>query len=244
MRTIYDVPDEVDDELSVPQGGPLPAGWKMLEKRVKERGEYCHDRGLGHWHKNGMRAVHTRDGVVAMKSWVDFSGTIPVRLQVYGGDIVDPEARDVPGGELYAVEPKIVEQTIGLSIHFDCKKVAGPSMPLKESNFHKKQKKQLFSHASAGACCFLLLHFNRRVLATKSDPARTWAIPIHPDHPFWMDYLRGHHGMLSRGAAESIGVSVKWDTVGAQRTPRPDILTAVQDLQALGLPVDERQAPF
>ena len=214
------VPDEVEERLAVPQGQGREAGWKLLEKLVKDRGESVFKLGQGHWQKNGLRAVHTGDGVVAMKSWVDFSGTIPVQVQEW--------RRREPGCSPYA---KTI--TVGHSIHFDCKKVAGASMPLKASNFHSKQKRQMMSHASSGATCFLLVHFNARELKTRDEPAATWAVPIYPGHEFWEANNAGEVMMLSRSAAETHGVAVEWNKVGKDRTYRPDILKAVTELREM-----------
>lgn len=219
----HKIPEAVEAELKIPQGQKERAGWKTFEERVKERAADALKEGTAHWQKNGKIAVQMgandcRPG----KSWVDFTGTIKVEAGIHSK-----------------------YSRLGVAFHFDTKKVALASMELKEDHFRGKQKRQLMKHARVGAVCFLLIHFNHRKLRTKEDQAATWAVPVHPDHEFWVKHERGLVSSLSRENAEKYGVSVEWTKLKGQKTFRPDIVTAVKKLIELPIPkYKEGPAPW
>lgn len=206
---------------------PDDIGWKEFEKVVRDRGEWEHKNGNGIWKKNQMNAVHTGDGVIARPGWVDFSGTIPF---LYDFNMGEGRTEQIP---------------LPHPIHFDTKRVAGSSMPLNEDHFTRKQKKQLLAHAHYGATCFLLVHFCRRDLSTKTDIAQTIAMPVHPDHEFWEMVSRGQVSSLSRENATKYGYELEWTKAGTTRTFRPDIITAVKTLKEREIPLfKEGEAPW
>lgn len=210
---------------------------KEFEAIVKERGELEHKNGAAIWKKNGrtarMSGAPGTGQMSAVPAYVDFSGTVPLQCFTPTGDV------DAGGALTFD------EETVGLAIHFDCKVCSQASLSLQSDHFSNKQKRQLLDHASYGAVCFLLIHFNARELATKSDPAVTVAMPLHPDHTFWRDVLDDRIATLSRATAFEYGVVVKWDAPGRTLKERPDVLAAVHTLRAMEIPArEETEAPW
>ena len=75
------------------------------------------------------------------------------------------------------------------------------------------------------------MHFNQRVLKTKTDPAFTVAFPIKHSM-FWDDFDAGSVKKITRAAAQEYGVEVQWDTASERsKKETPNIMKAVTDLR-------------
>lgn len=210
---------------------PNKLDWKEFEELVKDRGQYEDKSGNAVWRKNGrlarMAGAPGSGQVTSVPSFVDFSGTVPLELPVYEQGV------------------HVGDYAVGQAIHFDCKVCSQASMSLQPDHFSRKQKRQLTRHAVHNATCFLLIHFNERELRTKHDIAETIAMPVHPEHPFWLDVADNLTTSLNREVAREYGVAVSWDVPGKTRTLRPDVLSAVKQLhekQQLGFPERKQRA--
>ena len=124
----------------------------------------------------------------------------------------------------------------GVSVRFDCKTVSGSSFSINDDHFGAGQKSELLSHASVGAVCFLLIHYNARTIKSRSFLPLTVAVPVHPGHLFWQGVAVGKTSSLNLETAFRIGVVIRWVIYGRERTYRPDVLTAVESIRQLPLP--------
>ena len=120
----------------------------------------------------------------------------------------------------------------GRQFVFDCKLCNQASFPLdKDSKSQSKQHRHMRTRARFGAVCFYLIHFPPRELKTKTDPAATWAFPVNDGH-FWQAFDRNEVKRITRADCEQYAELVNWDCGDRGRTPRPDILSAVERLAA------------
>jgi hypothetical protein len=122
----------------------------------------------------------------------------------------------------------------GWQFIFDAKACSQASYDLSGSTHKsfKHQLKHMRRRAKFGAVCFVLIHFNRRVLKTKSDPALTVAFPIY-ESPFWLAYDAGDVKRVNRNEAVDMGgVEVEWN-IPSNRSRRetPDVFAAVLELR-------------
>ena len=83
---------------------------------------------------------------------------------------------------------------------------------------------------------FLTLHFTPRELKTRTEPAQTWAFPVHGDHPLWVAFDRAETKRITRADCEEYAELIEWNCLPGGRTPRPDILSAI-------LRLADRQSP-
>lgn len=189
----------------------LAAGERMtgkeLEAIVKERLSKELELGTCHITRYGVQVSRVGDGaadLIVMQSLPDFEGI-------------------VPGGR----------QTI-----FDCKACSQASFDLTEyrtetGGARERQLRHMIDRAKLGAVCFFLIHWNRRQLATKTEPAVTYAFPIHPELIFWRDFYAGERKKITRQDCEWIGFEVAWNARDREHKPRPDVLAAVHTLGKL-----------
>lgn len=88
-----------------------------------------------------------------------------------------------------------------------------------EKAIKEHQLKHLFTRAKFGALCFVMLHFNARQLTSKTTPPRTFAVPVHPDLPFWEAWRRGEIKAASWNILENYETpEVKWSPCGPRGT--------------------------
>jgi len=95
-----------------------------------------------------------------------------------------------------------------------------------------RQLTHMYERASHGCPCFFLIHWNTRDLSKKTIPAATWAFPVHRENLFWEAFDSGMERRIKLEHCRTHGVMVPWVTIGAERTPRPDIMGAVLGVQS------------
>ncbi len=119
----------------------------------------------------------------------------------------------------------------GRQIIIEAKVCSQASYPIHQAGKkHPKQFDHMLRRAEFGALCFLLLHFNPRTLKTKSDPAVTYAIRVHPDMHFWREYEAAERISLDRNDAALNGDVVPWNTYSERATKlTPDISTLIHN---------------
>lgn len=120
---------------------------------------------------------------------------------------------------------------LGRQFVFDAKVCSQASFPLDDDKFKRRQLRHLVTRDRFGAIAFLLLHFPMRQLKTKTDEAATWAFPVSADHPVWRAFDAGEVKRLTREACEEYAVRVPWNLLPGGRTDRPDVLSAVKELE-------------
>ena len=99
---------------------------------------------------------------------------------------------------------------------FDCKVVSGSSYPLSGGTHKsfKHQYKYMREHQRFGAIAFVLMHFNPRVMKTKTEDAFTVLIPIEDKEP-WASFDTSERHAISRHDAILYGLPVEWDLAGS-----------------------------
>lgn len=116
----------------------------------------------------------------------------------------------------------------GRELIAECKVSSSNTLDFTQSKAKAKQIEHMILRANFGAACYLLVHFNERRLKTRTDPAATYAVPVHERHPFWGGYLRKEEKNLTRQQAELYGVPIEWNLWSPQATkPTPDISALV-----------------
>ena len=116
----------------------------------------------------------------------------------------------------------------GREFVFDCKVCSQASYDL-SGGTHKSfahQLKYMRKRAKFGATCFILMHFNERILKTRSDPSFTVLFPIG-ETAFWLGYDEGSQKNITRTEAELYGIAVSWDSPGKKRKLSPNLYAAL-----------------
>lgn len=115
---------------------------------------------------------------------------------------------------------------------FDCKVCSSASFAL--SSYRQdtraakyRQLKHMRDRAKFNVGCFFLIHWNARVMKTRSEPPETFVFPIE-DNGFWEEYDAARCLSITREDCDRWGVAVPWNILGRARTYRPDFWPAVQ----------------
>lgn len=119
---------------------------------------------------------------------------------------------------------------IGRQFVTDAKVVADGHMNL--AKYSETQTKFLLERAAAGATCFYLILFERRVLKRSTRECVTYAFPVC-ENPFWSAVESGDRSTIGIPDCETFGVVVPHSVIGRDRTPRPDILGAITRLMEI-----------
>jgi penicillin-binding protein-related factor A (putative recombinase) len=186
----------------------VPLTGKQFEEIVVYRLNQYRAEKFGSFHRPGVHAVtqdRFNDGTVRarlLQSLPDFQG-------VFG----NPQREAV----------------------FDCKVCSQASFDLNKYRLDTKgprsrQLKFMYERAEFGSLCFFLIHWNERKLKTKTVEAATYAMPVRPDLDFWRAFEIGEEKSLMRSQAEEYGVRVQWVVEGMERSPRPDLRSALLTL--------------
>lgn len=189
-----------------------------FEDICDKRAQKYHDAGMAHTKRYGVQAVKKRAfDPITRKPKFD---TVTKR-PVYDWQILQskPDFEGVVMG--------------GRQFVFDCKVVSGSSFGLSEYRHdakgpHRRQLSFMYERARFGAKCFFLIHWNARELATKAEPAITFAFPVHPRMQFWEAFEAGEKRSINRMDCVEHGRHVPWTLFGERdRTLQPDFLAAV-----------------
>lgn len=170
-----------------------------FEQIVDSRCKKYHENREAHVKRYGVQAVRNKEEWKIIQSKPDFEGVI------FGG----------------------------YQFVFDCKVVSGASFSLDKYRDDVKaarhrQLNHMFDRSQYGVKCFFLIHWNARKLATKAEPAITWAFPVHPRMPFWIDFLSGEARSITRRHCEKFGRHIPWTLYGERdRIMQPDVLAAL-----------------
>lgn len=115
----------------------------------------------------------------------------------------------------------------GRQFMMDAKVTSSASFSL-HSYLTARQLSHMLNRADYGAICFLLIHFNERVLKRSTNLAATYAFPIHRNHTFWQECDCGEVKSIGKLDCLEYGVEVVWWMPDRCRTARPDLLSAVR----------------
>ena len=81
-----------------------------------------------------------------------------------------------------------------------------------------RQLRHMRKRSRFGAVCGFLMHWNERVLVTKTEPAITFWFPVQHDSPYWGHVDSGEIKSLTREECRSMGVEIPWQIHGQDRT--------------------------
>jgi len=187
-----------------------------MRLKAKEFEEHCLERMR--FEEGRGRGTMSRYGVMA---WIEVQST---------GVTWNPQ-KSLPDFE--GVLPPLGRQFI-----CDCKVCSKSHVKLADDHVSELQVRHMLRRSRFGVVCFLLIHWNERVLVTKSDPAETFAFPVYDQHPFWLAFLADEgKRTINREDCRRYGVPVDWNLATERsRIPRPDILAAVWRLLEKELP--------
>lgn len=167
------------------------------------------------WLKQERLMAVDKPGVFAIPVRRFADGTVQARLIAslpdYQGVFMTPQVEVV-------FDAKVCSQS-----SFDLSKYR-----IEQRKARSRQLRFMYERASFGSACFFLIHWNRRVLKTKADPAVTYAFPVRENHPFWQAFETGSEKSIKRSHCETYAVEVGWTCNGQERIKRPDILRAAQ----------------
>lgn len=120
----------------------------------------------------------------------------------------------------------------GRQFCFDCKVCSASKFDLQNYQQRRANQKRQLDHmllrSEYGAICFFLIHFNERVLKTKTDPRMTVAIPVHGESTLWREFDCAERSSISRQEAAEQGNHVEWIKHGRSgRKLRPDVISCI-----------------
>ena len=105
-----------------------------------------------------------------------------------------------------------------------CSQASFPLNPYTEKKNKAKQIKHMRKRWRFGCTCGLLMHWNERVLKTRTDKPVTWWFPVD-DGDFWQGFDSGETKSITREACFALGYEVHWHMPGRTRTAVPDLLS-------------------
>lgn len=183
--------------------------WKELERLVEERFGYYHENRLAHIKRYGVQAYGSTNasggaGWTPIRSFPDYDGVL------------------FPHGRQIVFDAKVSSEA---SFYLSNYKWLGA-----DSKPYARQLRHMLQRADAGCLCAFLIHFNARSLKSSEQAAVTWLFPVHPSLRFWESFLEGEVSSISRADCDRLGIQVVWNRLGLDRTLRPDVLMAFQEL--------------
>lgn len=143
------------------------------------------------------------------------------------------------GGKLTAIPSKPdFEGTRADGRHFiiEAKANSQSSFQLYPTVIKARQVKHMLKRSRFGSKCFLIIHFNQRILKNAVQPAFTVAIPVNDDDPRWQRYVEAceaakrekrkvePQGSINRDEAQDMGRLVIWKIPERCRTATPDLM--------------------
>ena len=103
----------------------------------------------------------------------------------------------------------------------EAKSCSAASFPLHDDKFKERQYRHMKRRSKYGVPCFLIVHFNQRILKTKTVPAMTISIRVDPGMQLWKDFEAGLVKSISPELALENGSVVEWKTPKGCRKALP-----------------------
>lgn len=123
----------------------------------------------------------------------------------------------------------------GRQFIIEAKVCSGPSFPMQKSSLKPRQVAHMLTRSRFGVPCFLVIHFNERILKNAIYPGITVAVPVNDSSPIWQRYLDVHdeakrtgnppksQAALGRDAAQDMGPLIPWRVGKGCRKALPDL---------------------
>ena len=125
----------------------------------------------------------------------------------------------------------------GRQFIFEAKVCSGASFPMSKDKIKPRQVSHLLTRSKFNVPCFLVIHWNARILKRSKVEAITVAIPVTPDDPRWQRFIDAYakakreksavepQGSISLEESLSIGNVVPWQVPKGCRKATPDLLS-------------------
>jgi hypothetical protein len=146
------------------------------------------------------------------------------------------------GGEIRAVPSKPdFEGTRADGRHYiiEAKVDSKATFEMEPKKIKPRQIKHLLKRSRFGSKCFLLLHWNERILKKSHDQAFTVAIPVNDDEPRWQKFLDAYaeskrtkqpmaiQDRISRPESEVMGRVIDWIIPEGCRKATPNLIPII-----------------
>lgn len=166
-----------------------------------------------------------------------------VECSVFGGKTVPIESK--PDFEGITV--------LGRQFIIEAKANSQASFQMYPTVIKAKQVKHMLTRSRFNAWCFLVIHFNERILKNAVQPAFTSAIPVNDENPRWQRYVDAcaawkrekrtnpeaklePQGSITRDEAQETGTLILWRVPDRCRKALPDIARLIMPDTSLQAP--------
>lgn len=118
----------------------------------------------------------------------------------------------------------------GRTVVIEAKVVTGSAFELRDEKFKRRQLTHLLERAEMGAVSAIAIHYNEVRLVKTVHGAGTVLFPVHPQHPFWVEYANNSDSKrsINRDDCHEWAVSVRWVIPPRGSIARPDLLRAIK----------------
>lgn len=171
---------------------PTKLTGKGFEKLISKEAARLLKQDVADIGKYGVQCTHLGDKVIPMASLPDFEGVV---------------------------------RCIDKQVIFDAKVCSQSSFslnPYTENKNKAKQIKHMLKRSRFGCRCGLLMHWNERVLKTRTDHPITYWFPVEAGF-FWRTFASGEKKSITREDCSMYGFQVYWHKPGRTKTAVPDI---------------------
>jgi hypothetical protein len=105
-----------------------------------------------------------------------------------------------------------------------------------------KQINHMIERARFGSLCYLMVHFTKRVLVTKTDEQFTVAFRVHPEELLWREFFNCGRLTIGREEAKVFGIMVPWNLYSSRASKlSPDLTCLLPEEPA---PYETQQEAF
>jgi len=127
----------------------------------------------------------------------------------------------------------------GRQFIIEAKTCSQASFPLTPSSIKPRQVSHMLERARFGVPCFVLIHFNMRVVRPHPQPGVTVALRVDDSNPRWQAFIdeaaaakrekrnMRDQGSISRDLAQDIGQRVRWHIPKGCRKALPDLMSMI-----------------
>lgn len=175
---------------------------KEFEALLLERASHLEDEGILNLRRYGVQAMMVADKFTGKAEWM-----IIKSFPDFTG-VIAPHGREL------IMEAKVCSDA---------------SYPLRSTD--KKNRKQIthmLERARFGSLCYLIIHFNERVLMRRTDEAVTVALRVRDEEIIWREYEYCQRHTINREEALMHGTIVPWN-LWSKRASKftPDLRTLI-----------------
>ena len=188
---------------TVPSSAPPKLGAKEFEALILERFAREERQGVLTGGRYGVSVVPIPGKKRGQPEWTPISS-----LPDFEGVFL--------GGQQFVVEAKVT---------------SGASFAIHDDKFKARQLRHLLRRSRFGVVSALVIHFNQRVLKTRTDEAATWLFPVSDRLACWQEQEGGDWKTLTRDDCAVYGVPVEWNRSKRETKDRPDLHAAMVQMR-------------